>query len=213
MRNRGFSLVEAVISVSILLVGVLGIASLGIAMVSQARLTNNQALATQLGREGVEVIRAIRDSNWLIAEDGGYAADFNDSLSAKNDYSATPEWDSTTNTWTLDFDPAGFGDCGSGFDCTRVYQRQKPPYEYAQFSSLPSAVDWGATPFQRLLFLFPICRSNADELTEAPLTIDYTECAVGETIAGIDIQAHLQWTERGLSKSIVVEEYIYDWKY
>jgi type II secretory pathway pseudopilin PulG len=211
MRARGFSLVEAIISISILLIGVLGVASLGIAMVSQARLSNSQAVATQLAREGVEVVRSIRDSNWLAAEDGT-AVDFITGLSAGNDYSLAPEWDSALNVWILDFAPQTFGDCFTGFDCTRVYQNTLPPYEYAQFSSAPAAT-WAETPYQRVLNLFPICRSTTDELVEAPLTVDLTTCAAGEVVVGIDVQAQLQWEERGISKSSVVEEYIYDWKF
>lgn len=212
MKARGFSLVEAIISLSILVVGVLGVASLGIALVSQARLSNSQAVATQLAREGVEVVRSIRDGNWLAAEDGS-VVEFNDGLSAATDYSAALEWDSTANVWTLDFNAVGFGDCGSSFDCTRVYQRIASPYEYAQFGSAPSATEWAETPFQRVVRLWPICRSDADELIEAPLTADGTDCAAGESIVGLDVQVRLEWQEKGISKSSEVEEYMYDWKY
>lgn len=210
MKRSGFSLVEAIISLSILLVGVLGVASLGIAMISQARLSNSQAVATQLAREGVEVVRGIRDSNWLAAESGS-AVDFATGLSDGADYSLAPEWNPSTNIWTLDFTPQTFGNCFTGFDCTQVYQHTSAPYEYAQFSSAPGA-DWQITPFQRIMSLFPICRSLADELVEAPLTADLTTCAGGAVEVGIHIQARIQWQERGISKSSVVEEKIYDWK-
>lgn len=209
--KKGFSLVEAVISVTVLLIGVISITSLGVAMLTQARLTNKTVVANQLAREGIEVVRSVRDGNWLLSEDG-MLVDFRADLSSKNDYTAVPEWDSTSNIWVMDFLPFEFGDCGTGFDCTRIYQRLNPPYEYAQFVASPGA-DWEETPYQRLLYLFPICRSTTDELTEAPLTVDYTDCGATQEVVGIDIQVHMQWVDNGQTKTTMLQEYVYDWKY
>lgn len=211
LQHRGFSLVEAIVSITVLLVGVLAVVSLGIAMVSQARLTNSQVVATQLAREGIEVVRSIRDGNWLEAEDGGVVS-WNDGLSSGTDYSATLEWDSAANSWVLDFDAVDFNSCSTGFDCTRLYLNNNPPFEFAQFASLPGA-NWKDSPYQRLIRLFPICRSLTDELSETFLTTDGTTCSGTEEQVGIDIQVEVRWEEKGLSKSTVVEEYIYDWKY
>lgn len=209
--KRGFSLIEAMVSISILLIGVIGVVSLGIVMVTQACLTNSQVIATQLGREGIEVVRSIRDSNWLVTEDGGVSV-WNTSLESGADYAAVGEWDSTLNTWTIDFSAIDFGDCGTGFDCTRVYQRNDAPFEYAQFVADPGA-QWAPTRFQRLIKLLPICRSTANELTETVLTTNGTICAADQQNVGLDVQVELRWKEKTIDKSSLVEEYIYDWKY
>lgn len=209
--KRGFSLVEAIVSITVLLVGVLAVVSLGIAMVTQARLTNAQAVASQLAREGVEVVRSIRDSNWLQAEDIG-AINWNAGLSDGTDYSAVLEWDSLLNTWTVDFDAIDFGNCVTGFDCTRLYANTGTPFEFAQFASAPAA-NWKDTPYQRLVRLFPICRLLADETVETVLTADGTSCAGTEEQVGIAVQVEVRWEEKGVSKSTSVEEHIYDWKY
>ncbi len=209
--RRGFSLVEAIVSITILLVGVMAVVSLGIAMVSQARFTNAQVVASQLAREGVEVVRAIRDGNWLEAEDGG-AVSWNDGLSVGTDYSAVAEWDSGLSTWTVDFDAIDFGNCVTGFDCTRMYSNN-PTFEFAQFASVPPA-SWKDTEYQRLMRLFPICRSLVDETIETVLIADGTTCVPGsEEQVGIDVQVEVRWEEKGISRSTTVEEYIYDWKY
>lgn len=209
--RRGFSLVEAIMSITILLVGVLAVVSLGIAMVSQARFTNAQVVASQLAREGVEVVRALRDSNWLEAEDAG-GVDWNDGLFLGTDYSAVLEWDSSLNAWVVDFDAIDFGSCATGFDCTRLYSNTAT-FESAQFSAVPPAT-WIETEYQRLVRLFPVCRSLADETIETTLTADGTTCISGsEEQVGIDVQVEVRWEEKGISRSTLVEEYIYDWKY
>lgn len=211
--QKGFSLVEAIISISVLLVGVMAVVSLGIAMVTQARLTNTQVVASQLAREGVEVVRAIRDGNWLTAEDGG-GGNWNDTLSSGTDYSMVLHWDSIlNNTWTVNFDATDFGNCSTGFDCTRMYANSNPPYDMAQFASVPPA-NYVATPYQRLLRLFPICRSLTDETVETFVTSDGVTCSSGtEEQVGIDIQVEVRWEEKGITRSTMVEEHIYDWKY
>lgn len=209
--RRGFSLVEAIISITILLVGVMAMVSLGIAMISQARFSNAQVVASQLAREGVEVVRSLRDSNWLEAEDGGGTV-WNDGLVLGTDYSAMLEWDPGLNSWTVDFDAIDFGNCVTSFDCTRMYSNTST-FEFAQFASAPPA-NWKDTEYQRLIRLFPICRLLADETIETVLIADGTTCVPGsEEQVGIDVQVEVRWEEKGISRSTTVEEYIYDWKF
>jgi prepilin-type N-terminal cleavage/methylation domain-containing protein len=60
----GFTLIELVISVTILVIGVLAVFSLAIFTINlnQENMTKIQAL--ELAREGLEMVRNIRDSNW-----------------------------------------------------------------------------------------------------------------------------------------------------
>jgi Tfp pilus assembly protein PilV len=60
----GFTLIELVIGVTILVIGVLAVFSLAIFTINlnQENMTKIQAL--ELAREGLEMVRNIRDSNW-----------------------------------------------------------------------------------------------------------------------------------------------------
>ncbi|MEK9129808.1 MAG: prepilin-type N-terminal cleavage/methylation domain-containing protein [Patescibacteria group bacterium] len=85
--NKGFSIIETVVALSIITIGILGILSLFTQTVSNSELGVNQEIATNLAQEGVEIIRNQRDSNWItekeewddgISEIGYYQVNFKD---------------------------------------------------------------------------------------------------------------------------------------
>lgn len=63
--KKGFTLLEVTIAISVFLIGVLGIYAVipRVIYISQANI--DRFRASQLAREGIEIIRNIRDSNWL----------------------------------------------------------------------------------------------------------------------------------------------------
>jgi type II secretory pathway pseudopilin PulG len=63
-RQDGFTLVEIIVMIAVLTIGILG--TLAVANVALRSSENNkqQVVATNLAREGVELVRAIRDSDW-----------------------------------------------------------------------------------------------------------------------------------------------------
>ena len=63
--NRGFSILEVIITIFIIVVGIVGVYSLVPRIVAVSFANRDKFIASQLGREGVELIRNIRDSNWL----------------------------------------------------------------------------------------------------------------------------------------------------
>lgn len=84
-KNQGFTLLETLIATAIVLVSVAAIFALG----SQSFLAANQSAdsftAAFLATEGVEIVRGLRDNNWLAGSPwdqglavGTYIADYND---------------------------------------------------------------------------------------------------------------------------------------
>jgi len=73
-KSRGFTLVETILAIFVISVGVGGIfAFLG----NTIRFTpglDNQLVASYLAQEGVEIVRNIRDSNYIERSDGGPAS-------------------------------------------------------------------------------------------------------------------------------------------
>ena len=63
--EKGFSLAELVIVLGILTMGLLGIASLILQNMQVENLTKNYLIASVLAQEGVELVRNIRDENWI----------------------------------------------------------------------------------------------------------------------------------------------------
>lgn len=73
MRSRGFTLVEAVVAISIFVIGVVGMVQ--IVLVARATSDQGASLVTAGGhlKEGMDAVRIIRDDDWdAIATDGTY---------------------------------------------------------------------------------------------------------------------------------------------
>ena len=65
MNNRGFTLIETIVAIFLLTVGVVGSFSLMQKVTSFASITSSQLVASYLAQEGIEIIRNIRDTNYL----------------------------------------------------------------------------------------------------------------------------------------------------
>ncbi|MEX2043325.1 MAG: prepilin-type N-terminal cleavage/methylation domain-containing protein [Patescibacteria group bacterium] len=74
MRNsRGFTLVEAVVAISIFVIGIVG--TIQIVLVARSTSDQGASLVTVNGhlKEGMDAVRTIRDADWdAIATDGTY---------------------------------------------------------------------------------------------------------------------------------------------
>src|SRR3989344_8702093 len=63
--KRGFTLIEAIVAIAVISVGFIGSLSLLRYASSQASSLKDQVIAINLAAEGIEIVRNIRDSNWL----------------------------------------------------------------------------------------------------------------------------------------------------
>lgn len=63
--RKGFSLAEIVIAITVLTVTVVSVTSLILSSLNVNKQNINQIIAYSLAQEGVEIMRNIRDSNWL----------------------------------------------------------------------------------------------------------------------------------------------------
>ncbi len=64
-KKSGFTLIEIMVAISVMTVGILGIYALVPHVVSLSGVNLDRFRAVQLAREGIEIIRNIRDTNWL----------------------------------------------------------------------------------------------------------------------------------------------------
>ena len=65
LNKNGFTIIEVIIATSILTIGVLGAFSAIQMIIASTSIISSQLAATYLAQEGIENVRAIRDSNWL----------------------------------------------------------------------------------------------------------------------------------------------------
>lgn len=112
-KQSGQSLMEAIVAIAILLMVVMAVLALTISGVTGQKENEQQVIANNLAREGIELIRNLRDSNWLagVAWDTG----FSDSGEGIIDYvSASVDYGFSSSQLDLDIDgfyshqPSGF---------------------------------------------------------------------------------------------------------
>lgn len=82
-KNKGFSLIEVVIGLSIICVGLISVLALMNGTINAQYKNKNVLIASQLAQEGIEIVRNKRDENWLNEPNpfdqditGTYAADY-----------------------------------------------------------------------------------------------------------------------------------------
>lgn len=62
-NQKGFSLLETLVAISILVVAITGSLTLASTSIGSASLSKNQIIAFNLAEEGMELVRSVRDSN------------------------------------------------------------------------------------------------------------------------------------------------------
>jgi len=72
-RRDGFTLIEILIAISVLIVGIVGVYAIVPRIVGVTAENRDEFIASQLAQEGLEIVRNMRDSNWLrgVAWDSG----------------------------------------------------------------------------------------------------------------------------------------------
>ena len=104
--HAGFTLIEGIIAIGIISTAMLVGLGLAFSNLTAAQANSDRIIAANLAREGIEVVRHVRDSNWLRQE-------------ANVDKDGNPgngltfySWDDFHDDWPDDATPAL--DCGSG---------------------------------------------------------------------------------------------------
>lgn len=92
-NNFGISILEVVVAILIITMGMVGVLSLVIQNIEAQYINKNVLIASGLAQEGLELVRNVRDTNWLapgnnwklgagagtnsdIIQDGNYAIDY-----------------------------------------------------------------------------------------------------------------------------------------
>jgi hypothetical protein len=63
--NKGFTLMEAIVAIFVITTGLVGVLSLVSQTISASTFSKDKLIAAYLAQEGIEIVRNIRDTNWL----------------------------------------------------------------------------------------------------------------------------------------------------
>lgn len=97
-NQKGQSIMELVVAVGIIIFALTAIITLTLYNLVGQKVSENTIIASNLAREGIEVIRNMRDISWL----GG---DFSETLVLASDHTVTVVFNDLTNSWSLNQTP------------------------------------------------------------------------------------------------------------
>ena len=82
-KNKGFTLLELIVTIGVITVGILGAFTVCISIINYTSLSSSRLTATYLAQEGIETVRNIRDTN-LVKQESGLSTPWDDGLGANN---------------------------------------------------------------------------------------------------------------------------------
>lgn len=215
--NEGFTLIEVLISIVVFTIGIFAALGLSVSNYNDSQNNLDRIIATNLAREGIELVKNVRDSNWLKIEANdtancGGPCTWNYGLNGSTDY-VVISYASTTP----DFLPA----CGLGMvNCIKnnasigasARISITPTNYYVHSTNSP-------TKYYRIIKLEKICLRPGGVVDANLATPQNFEniismsqnCDAGETHIGLKLTSHVQW-EDGSTKYIDIVDSIYNWR-
>jgi prepilin-type N-terminal cleavage/methylation domain-containing protein len=211
-NKKGFGLVELVMAMVILSIALVGILNLMTYLIKAAQVNKEQILALNLAREGIEMVRNVRDSNWLNGcptwggscshwtTAGGTATccQWDSGINTAGDHTLAIDFDATNNRYILNYTPTDFSSAG-----TTLY------LDSATDLYVTSAYMTGGSPaseYKRLITIDFICR-DTDDTNEQIITAG--DCGAQKKV-GIQVTSAMQWNDGGSTLSLV--DKLYNWK-
>ncbi len=219
---RGQGLLEATLSIGIILIGLGGILALTLRNVTATTASAQRIVALQLAREGLELVRAVRDSNWLVASSGG------------------------SQSWDVGLVPLVGCPCGAALQLTPPPDNQTPISWQLQYKSLATRISfslpelqlfrggsvqgylwrqdtgwlvsppagYSSTGFYRAMLLDPVCQLGSNPPYVAT---DQSACPAGQQKLGYRVESVVGWPTPGLfggayRSTLSLVEYIYNWR-
>lgn len=191
-NNLGQSLVELIVAIAIIQVGVLSVWSLFFNNFNTERELELRIIGANLSREAVELVKNLRDSNWLKIDRGG-------------DYL----WDDglKSGSYTVSYDEEDLKEMNNDND-GQLYQDSQGFYT-TSFDGTKTS------PFKRIVILKPVCcRDDNDDLTcdDTDYIIKEKEDSACDLKIGLDVIAKTTWIQGGKERSSIVEDIIYNWR-
>ncbi len=188
-KNSGQSMMEMIFSISILVTTVSAIIALNASNITSQKQSEYSIVANNLAREGIEVVRSIRDRNWLAGLDwdtnlkqaGRYLACFDDQ---SNSWSFLPlQAEQTGQLFLSDF---GVYSCQSQGNLATVYYRQ--------------------------IEISHLCLNISDTSDRGTESIKESCDTSVEQKVGLEVRSIINWAERNKPHQVIIEDLIYDWK-
>lgn len=211
-NQNGQSLMELVVAIGVITVGLFSVWNLFISNFNGEQEAGARILSINLAREGLEIVKNIRDSNWLYI-------DSNADCSYNGVISSPCKWDSglsgdgtgiienifSANVYIDDSSVSSINDSK-----TRIYRDQSSGLYSHDNSGIP-------TTYRRLIEIKNICCTDlgadlkCDDLS-TDFTVRNTTCLATELKIGLDVKSTVSWVIKGQTRDVTISENIFNWK-
>jgi len=204
-NKKGFTLVELIIALGVFSAGIMSAFTLALAGLNTSKDNYARIQAANLAREGLELVRNERDSNWLKIDanedcddsnDGLQFCDWNENLSPGYyfaDFHYRIEEQESLNE-------SHFANLGSCAVCSIYFDDSHPNAADNQFFSM---TDYSGviTNMKRLIEIKNICEDES---------ITIGTCS--DKIIGLEVISRVYWELLRKEHQIDVKEKLYNWK-
>lgn len=183
-NQKGQTIIEVMAAIFVITIGMMGALALTVSNLRNQRIGAGRLISTQLSREGIESVRAIRDTNWLQEET------WDNGLTNPTSHCAVLDADGKSLT---------FQTCGTLAD--PGYQLSRDPA-----TGIYSPTIGDPTRYFRRLTLHPICLNG---ITETVVTSG--TCGGDESI-GLEVTSETAWNDAVSVRTATIVEKIYNWR-
>lgn len=189
----GQGLMEVIVAIAIITTGIAGTITLTYSNLRSNETSFNQIVAANLAREGIEVIRNIRDENWLQGKT--WIQGFKNMTANPTDYDGIINFDKATKRWSVDLTKNGITEGRLYIDADGVYNHTNgTPTPY-----------WRNVEVRVILCQFKNDRNNIEAVNG-----NCQNYAAWDAV-GIKVISNVQWQEKGQTKTYRLEENLYNW--
>lgn len=193
--QRGQTLIELLIATAVISTGLFASASIVFSNLQLSDRDTDEVTVINLAREGIEMAKQRRDSNWLAGQP------FDDGFHNGTDYTATPLWDGQPLTQNVAFDFTA----NLITDSSAQVRLSKDPVN--QNFYIQTDQNASATPWRRLLTFHPIC--------ETGFGLEYKndgQACGGDGPVGVRVESAIRWQRKGQVFNRVIYDDLFDWR-
>ena len=181
---------EMLVAITVIGVGLFAAANIVYSNLNLVDRNTDEVISINMAREGVELAKQLRDSNWLAGNP------FDQGTSSTVDYTGTPVWDGISAP-SFNFTANTLSDANAS-----VVKLASGMYANAVGAILTGT----PTGYARLVTFHPIC--NDQSVLNSGSTCE----SVGKLKIGIRVESQVKWTRKTITKTIAIFEDLYDWK-
>jgi hypothetical protein len=197
-ENSGQSLVELIMAIVIIEVGLFSVWSMFLVNYNSEREAQMRIVGANLAREGVELVKNVRDSNWLKVNANVTTTD-----------GSLWSWDQGLDSGKYEFDATNIIEEGdkkvTGDKFVKLYLNDDGLYN-TDVSDKPTA-------YQRAITLKDICCTSADvSCNDTNYSISATGCSGTQLKIGLNVVSEVSWVISGNSRSFTAELNLYNWQ-